>query len=104
MKTVVDTDTQKNAFQIITNDKSFTVFSDTPEEKELWLQDFNKATSSKAASIILPSLRLFDFYLLFFSGDAVDTSKEDNSAPVWVPDNNGVICRMCSGAFTYPGE
>lgn len=74
MKPLPDTPTLKNAFQIITNDKSFTVFADTPEEKEFWLQDFMNSKT--------------------------DTTNR-SSAPVWDPDSAAGICKLCHNSFTY---
>lgn len=38
---------QKNAFQLISTDKSFTVMADTPEEKEFWVHTFCLFLSNK---------------------------------------------------------
>jgi hypothetical protein len=47
VKDVEDTSSQKNAFQIITTEeKSFTVFTDTPEEKKAWMKDLIELTSN----------------------------------------------------------
>jgi hypothetical protein len=47
VQSVEDSATVKNAFQILTTEeKSFTVYVDSPEEKAAWLQDFSKVASA----------------------------------------------------------
>lgn len=48
VKDVPDTETLKNAFQIMTTEeKSFTVYTETPQEKEGWVSDLIKLTTGK---------------------------------------------------------
>eukprot|EP01117_Protostelium_nocturnum_P006600 TRINITY_DN2376_c0_g1_i1.p1 TRINITY_DN2376_c0_g1~~TRINITY_DN2376_c0_g1_i1.p1 ORF type:complete len:623 (+),score=229.58 TRINITY_DN2376_c0_g1_i1:195-1871(+) len=73
IKDMEDTETQKNAFQIITTeDKSFTVFAETPEEKAKWIKHLTKLTSS--------------------------TNLEE-TAPVWLPDSTTKKCMLCPKTF-----
>ncbi len=75
MKDKEDSSTVKNAFQIITSEeKSFTVYAETPEEKDAWLKDFTSLANK---------------------------SKElDVSAPVWIPDAEAKKCMLCQKSFT----
>eukprot|EP01133_Synstelium_polycarpum_P017890 gene17890-21342_t len=71
IKDLRDRDHQKNAFQIISStEKSFTVYTETPKEKNNWLEDF-KLLSMK----IMDETESSGIHNL----DTVDV-------PVWVPD------------------
>ena len=47
VKALEDTTSLKNGFQIITTEeKSFVVFTETPEEKEAWVKDLTRLSGS----------------------------------------------------------
>jgi len=70
---VEDTQTQKNAFQIITTEeKSFTLFAETKQEKNMWMTHLTKLTSD---------------------------SNLDAAAPVWAPDSSTKKCVLCQKSF-----
>lgn len=75
VKPVEDTLTLVNAIQITTTEeKSFVVFTDLPAEKEAWLKDFKRLTEQ--------------------------ANDLENSAPVWIPDNQAKNCMICTKGFT----
>eukprot|EP01119_Soliformovum_irregulare_P017382 TRINITY_DN5156_c0_g1_i4.p1 TRINITY_DN5156_c0_g1~~TRINITY_DN5156_c0_g1_i4.p1 ORF type:complete len:668 (-),score=201.77 TRINITY_DN5156_c0_g1_i4:275-2278(-) len=73
VKSIDDTDDMKNAFQILTTEeKSFTVFVETPEEKKNWLKDFEVL---------------------------VGTDQMVTIAPVWQTDASAKQCFICHKGF-----
>ncbi|KAF2076930.1 hypothetical protein CYY_001768 [Polysphondylium violaceum] len=87
IKDLRDSETQKNAFQIVNTDKSFTVFSDFPTEKVEWLND-------------LKELIGIDRFETIQSG-TYEFSLDTNEAPIWVPDREATKCQsICNQSFT----
>ncbi|PRP78529.1 hypothetical protein PROFUN_13586 [Planoprotostelium fungivorum] len=73
IKDVEDTETQKNAFSVITTEeKSFTVFAETKQDKQMWMTHLEKLTSN---------------------------SSLDAAAPVWAPDSSTKKCVLCQKSF-----
>jgi len=72
----------KNAFQLLSPDKSFIVCADTPEAKESWMSDLSNVVDS------------------FTKIDKTHASKSISPrAPVRVPANKTKKCRVCSSHF-----
>ncbi|EFA79388.1 pleckstrin domain-containing protein [Heterostelium album PN500] len=85
IKDLKDKENQKNAFQIISStEKSFTVYTETPKEKNNWLEDF-KLLSIKFVSEN-QSQNIHDL--------------ESTEVPVWVPDKEANKCMFCNDHFT----
>lgn len=62
VKDVPDTETLKNAFQIMTTEeKSFTVYTDSPQEKEGWVNDLIKLTTGKVQGFQIRNFFVFNF-------------------------------------------
>lgn len=78
----------KNAFQIVSPNKSFVLYAASPELKEEWvstLRNAIKAWQTKRATLA--------------------TSKNDaayaiTEAPVWIPDDEVASCMLCASGFT----
>eukprot|EP01090_Pellita_catalonica_P015405 TRINITY_DN4177_c0_g1_i1.p1 TRINITY_DN4177_c0_g1~~TRINITY_DN4177_c0_g1_i1.p1 ORF type:complete len:1133 (+),score=222.54 TRINITY_DN4177_c0_g1_i1:341-3400(+) len=79
VSSINDTVAIKNAFQFMSNDKSFTVFARTYAEKLSWIADINAQ---------LERLR-----------KASKGEDNDGAAPVWVPDKDTSKCQMCNTTF-----
>jgi hypothetical protein len=87
IKDVQDSHKRKNAFQIISDSKSFVVFADTKAEKKTWMRLIEECIENlkakKAKSL------------------STDQSKRDSQlAPVWVSDQDARTCELCSAHFT----
>lgn len=68
VKSLEDTPTLKNAFQILTTEeKSFTVYVETPEEKEAWLHDFSSLTESSGTLSFSFFSHLLSLLVIFLS-------------------------------------
>merc|ERR1711988_141550 len=94
---VPDTSRTKNAFQILGRDKSFTVWTETSEEKESWLKDIQSAISSLQNN--LGANAHYNKPLVQISGEG-DAVEAEEAAPVWVPDKEVQACMICSAKFT----
>jgi hypothetical protein len=79
-----------NAFQVLSNQKSFTVFAESPEDKEAWIRDINKAIQLNNQLKYGSSTQ---------SVAPVDQESAD-VAPVWVPDKLLKNCMLCDVKFT----
>ncbi|CAB4385865.1 hypothetical protein RhiirA5_361397 [Rhizophagus irregularis] len=95
---VEDTQYVKNGFQIMSPQKSFTVYADTQKEKESWINATRDAKeeylSAKRTLKIDNNERL----------ERKDLYKkrivENYHAPVWIPDSKADRCMNCSEEFT----
>jgi len=79
----------KNAFQVVTPNKSFVLIAATPELKEEWikvLKDTISAWCSKRATL---------------ARSQGETSFVISEAPVWIPDDEVVSCMLCFAPFTF---
>lgn len=79
-----------NAFQVLSNQKSFTVFAESPEDKEAWIRDINKAIQLNNQLKYGSSTQNKEPH----AGEAADV------APVWVPDKLLKNCMLCDVKFT----
>ncbi|CAH1762736.1 10757_t:CDS:2, partial [Entrophospora sp. SA101] len=88
----------KNGFQIITPQKSFTIYSDTPEEKTSWI---NAIRNTKEEFLSAKRTLKIDSN---FDSERKDIYKkrivENYHAPIWVPDSEADKCMNCSDEFT----
>ncbi|CAJ0627248.1 7867_t:CDS:10 [Entrophospora sp. SA101] len=91
-------DAMKNGFQIITPQKSFTIYSDTPEEKTSWI---NAIRNTKEEFLSAKRTLKIDSN---FDSERKDIYKkrivENYHAPIWVPDSEADKCMNCSDEFT----
>ena len=83
-----DTGELKNAFQIVGSDKSFSVYTDTIEEKQSWMRAFHNLLSS-SSSIQVKQVSPTEQF-----------SIEAEEAPVWIPDSKTKFCMLCGLYFT----
>ena len=83
---IPDTSGMTNAFQILSNQKSFSVFAESPEEKKKWMEDINKAIQL--------------CYKLQHKQATGKDADPDSIAPVWIPDKLLKNCMLCDVKFT----
>eukprot|EP01112_Ceratiomyxa_fruticulosa_P012291 TRINITY_DN3397_c0_g1_i1.p1 TRINITY_DN3397_c0_g1~~TRINITY_DN3397_c0_g1_i1.p1 ORF type:complete len:711 (-),score=147.22 TRINITY_DN3397_c0_g1_i1:104-2236(-) len=74
------------SFQIISNEKSFTVFAESESEKESWIRDLQSLVKGN------------DFANI--DDDQSNHNLELEEAPVWVPDNHVKRCMICGNNFS----
>ncbi|KAL5037253.1 hypothetical protein BDV3_006777 [Batrachochytrium dendrobatidis] len=86
---VPDTETIKNAFQIVASEKSFAVYAETFEQKSKWIEILTSTTAEWCASL-----------QSFKTAKSAQTHQCDYVAPVWVPDNRTDKCHICKQEFT----
>ncbi|KAL2918478.1 hypothetical protein HK105_201879 [Polyrhizophydium stewartii] len=89
---VPDTDVVKNRFLIVTREKSFAVYSDTPEAKQKWLEQLRSTIDEWIASR--------ETFRIAASGSASSCEAAPYVAPVWVPDSLADHCHLCTTEFT----
>ncbi|KAI0241670.1 hypothetical protein L0F63_005098 [Massospora cicadina] len=100
---VVDVDDNcapiKNSFQIISPEKSFAVYCDTPEEKARWvaairdtIEDLISSKRTLRLSAAGPPRRAAEV--------ALPQVIANYQAPVWIPDDQAVHCHTCREEFT----
>lgn len=85
-----------NAFQILSPDKSFQVYTDTAEEKRVWMDAIVSAIQERQEAQgtlrkekkVRPQLDSYKYRVV-----------EDYKAPVWVPDEDAVSCKECHLEF-----
>lgn len=110
VKDVQDKPKHKNAFQIICKEKSFTVFTDTPEEKKSWFNSFESAFENISLNPVPLTSRFSKHYsyanVLNAASFNASTLKlvgnggdEAEAAPVWVPDSDAERCMVCASKF-----
>lgn len=116
----------KFAFQIISSEKSFTVFADSIEEKRNWLKNVEMVLKGEAAAGIQQLCMNYSLTFIFSLASsfiynsrvialqpaadpqptnssplAIDQSNIDSEeAPVWVPDSQAKMCMICGTHFT----
>jgi hypothetical protein len=77
---IPESEGMENAFQLLSNQKSFAVFAESAESKKKWISDINMARNY---------------------GKEPDTPSEgEDIAPVWVPDKLVKNCMQCKSKFT----
>jgi len=79
--------TENNAFQVLSNQKSFTVYAESEEEKIAWMTDINKAIQ-------------LNYQLKHGKGKSGESTDGESIAPVWVPDKLLKNCMVCEVKFT----
>eukprot|EP01102_Stenamoeba_stenopodia_P012679 TRINITY_DN402_c0_g2_i4.p1 TRINITY_DN402_c0_g2~~TRINITY_DN402_c0_g2_i4.p1 ORF type:complete len:610 (+),score=94.76 TRINITY_DN402_c0_g2_i4:235-2064(+) len=88
----------KNAFQIVTQAKSFIVFTPSKQEKTEWLTSFETVIDGTAANTNAPGTPTAD------KGKQNALVKSDSEsqfvAPVWVQDKEENNCMLCNVGFT----
>lgn len=85
---LVDSDGSQNVFQIVSNEKSFRVYTDSPEEKALWLHAFSDALLKFEAARLSRTVNMtYSPHVVF-------------DAPVWIPDKLTSTCMGCSRLFS----
>eukprot|EP01125_Pyxidicula_operculata_P004527 TRINITY_DN170_c1_g1_i2.p1 TRINITY_DN170_c1_g1~~TRINITY_DN170_c1_g1_i2.p1 ORF type:complete len:534 (-),score=121.18 TRINITY_DN170_c1_g1_i2:4-1605(-) len=85
---------QMNAIQFTTSSKSFIVLAETPEDKKQWIDVVQKTqTSFKQTVSDQPNYSNIN--------NNSKTASPSSSAPVWVPDSEAKICKLCSTKFTF---
>eukprot|EP00743_Colponemidia_sp_Colp-15_P005626 GILK01006048.1.p1 GENE.GILK01006048.1~~GILK01006048.1.p1 ORF type:complete len:905 (+),score=176.97 GILK01006048.1:32-2716(+) len=83
---VEDSGPIKNSFQIISAEKSFTVFADTLKQKKAWLSTFRQAVENLKNQFMNP--------------DGTTQVSIRREAPVWLPDSHSPSCQLCIMNFT----
>ncbi|PRP74676.1 hypothetical protein PROFUN_03598 [Planoprotostelium fungivorum] len=89
IKLIEDTENQRNAFQILSAEKSFTVCAETPEERSAW----NKAFQSVFTGALDGGSEIMS------EGSAYSQSLDASEAPVWIPDSKYKMCMICGSKF-----
>lgn len=82
VKDVEDTEFSKNGFQFKAPQKSVVVYASTLDEKKAWVMDVNYS---------LVGEKVYEFE---------EEMSDDETAPVWVPDDNVMDCMNCHNRFT----
>lgn len=77
-----------NAMQVCSSKKSYIIYTETPEEKEVWMNEINKAIQ-----IVVENMNSFHN----------ENKVRDVSAlaPIWVPDSECPTCVICGVRFTF---
>merc|ERR1712137_11471 len=75
-----------NAFQIMSNQKSFSVFAESPQDKQIWMTEINRAIQL--------------CYKLKHKQATGQEMDPDEIAPVWIPDKLLKNCMLCDAKFT----
>lgn len=83
---IPDNSGMSNAFQILSNQKSFSVFAESPQDKKAWMADINKAIQ-------------LCYQLQHKQATGKDADPND-IAPVWIPDKLLKNCMLCDVKFT----
>lgn len=81
-----DTEDIRNCFFIVSSNKSFKVFAETPEDQEAWMKAISEQIEAKRKN--QSTLRV--------NGDPSNTFL----APVWLPDGDVSNCMICDSEFT----
>ncbi|KAL6065425.1 Pleckstriny domain-containing family F member 2 [Balamuthia mandrillaris] len=84
---VEDSSKAKNAFKVVSKEKSFLVWASSPEEKQLWAQKIEEAAVSREKWKIIKS-------------EDGDEEEEEYDAPIWVNDQEFKECMLCTIKFT----
>ncbi|RIA96501.1 hypothetical protein C1645_384598 [Glomus cerebriforme] len=94
-------DTQKdvkNGFQIMSPQKSFTVYVDTQKEKESWINAIRDAKEEYLSA--KRTLKIDNNVGLERKDSYKKRIVENYHAPVWIPDSKADRCMNCSEEFT----
>merc|ERR1712137_1319234 len=83
---IPDNSGMSNAFQILSNQKSFSVFAESAQDKKSWMADINKAIQL--------------CYQLHHKQATGKDADPDDIAPVWIPDKLLKNCMLCDVKFT----
>ena len=79
-----------NAFQLLSNKKSFTVFAETKEEKNDWIISIQNSVRNF----------LLNHSEKTINEKIISTNTITEIAPVWVPDKLLKNCMICNSKFT----
>merc|ERR1712137_375492 len=83
---IPDNSGMSNAFQILSNQKSFSVFAESPQDKQIWMTEINRAIQL--------------CYKLKHKQATGQEMDPDEIAPVWIPDKLLRNCMLCDAKFT----
>ncbi|CAG8488388.1 3451_t:CDS:10 [Diversispora eburnea] len=89
---------EKNAFQIISPQKSFTVYADTPQNKESWINVIRETKDEYLSA--KRTLRIDGTVQLKRKDSHQKRIVESYLAPIWIPDSKADKCMNCSEEFT----
>ncbi|KAJ3048910.1 hypothetical protein HK097_010078 [Rhizophlyctis rosea] len=93
---VPDTQNLRNIFQIISSEKSFAMYADTPYEKQEWIRALNGAISELLANqSTLDEERGENKHVTMKK-----RKMNDYRAPIWVPDEFALKCMICEHDFS----
>ncbi|GBB97882.1 hypothetical protein RclHR1_00310010 [Rhizophagus clarus] len=95
---VEDTQNVKNGFQIMSPQKSFTVYVDTRKEKESWINAIRDAKEEYLSA--KRTLKIDNNEKLERKDSYKKRIVENYHAPVWIPDSKADRCMNCSEEFT----
>ncbi|XP_038069221.1 FYVE, RhoGEF and PH domain-containing protein 1-like [Patiria miniata] len=87
----------KNEFSIISVQRSFTLASNTPEERDSWITALNKAITEYASKRSSFAMLHPQFAQLLSDGDTTSLGRK---APAWIPDARVTMCMICTCEFT----
>ncbi|CAG8446200.1 28263_t:CDS:10 [Dentiscutata erythropus] len=88
----------KNAFQILSPQKSFILYTDNQNEKESWI---NSIRNTKDRYLSAKGSLNIDSPTFMERKDSYNNRIVDNyHAPVWIPDSKADRCMNCSEEFT----
>jgi RhoGEF domain/FYVE zinc finger/SOS1/NGEF-like PH domain len=102
---------RQHAFQVLSKEKSFSVYARDDDEKGEWLRDLQKtigdavsgASSSDAAAKFIssaPAAASRADTADAATSSAPDTAAAAAPAPVWIPDKDRKTCMICDMKFT----
>eukprot|EP01087_Luapelamoeba_hula_P021785 TRINITY_DN7677_c0_g1_i1.p1 TRINITY_DN7677_c0_g1~~TRINITY_DN7677_c0_g1_i1.p1 ORF type:complete len:650 (+),score=118.51 TRINITY_DN7677_c0_g1_i1:167-2116(+) len=80
---IEDSSKAKNAFEVLSKEKSFLLWAETPEEKAVWVAKLEEAAKARASTISLGDKPEGEFF-----------------APKWQNDEESDNCPMCTAKFT----
>ncbi|RHZ77063.1 hypothetical protein Glove_186g170 [Diversispora epigaea] len=89
---------EKNAFQIISPQKSFTVYADTPQNKESWINVIRETKEEFLSA--KRTLKIDGAVQLKRKDSHQKRIVESYLAPIWIPDSKADKCMNCSEEFT----
>jgi FYVE/RhoGEF/PH domain-containing protein 5/6 len=82
---VEDSSKVKNGFQVVSKEKSFLVWADTPEEKAVWAAKIEEAKGLRMSNYIR---------------EEHPEAEADCEAPIWQHDGESNVCMLCAIGFT----
>ncbi|EGG21050.1 pleckstrin domain-containing protein [Cavenderia fasciculata] len=92
----------KNSFQIIHTSKSFTVFADNDKEKATWLMALDTQIKFLSQNEGISVARMNRQYsnIKILKAETDESTTQQASAPVWIPDSDANQCMECGIKFT----